>query len=98
MRGPKDPTPVFRQRYTPIPDPEIQVLPPAGRYPTLMPEREQIWAGQFRGDDTHTGIPLPSMKKGGVVPKTGAYMLHKGERVVPVRARKATATARPKKR
>jgi hypothetical protein len=31
------------------------------------------------------GVQVPTMKKGGVVPKTGMYRMHKGERVIPAR-------------
>ena len=35
-----------------------------------------------------THIEPTSMKKGGIVPKTGLYKLHKGEKVVPVKQMK----------
>lgn len=44
--------------------------------------------GDF-GSLSSSGIPIiGSFKKGGKVKKTGAYILHKGERVIPVRRRK----------
>jgi hypothetical protein len=33
---------------------------------------------------------MPSMKKGGIVAKTGPHFLHKGERVIPVSSPKRT--------
>lgn len=43
-------------------------------------------AGQMPGMGPSPGapqMPIKSMKKGGVIEKTGVYRLHKGERVVP---------------
>jgi hypothetical protein len=34
------------------------------------------------------GPPMPSMKRGGTVKKTGPHKLHKGEKVVPAKKKK----------
>lgn len=39
-------------------------------------------------DQNSGGQALGSFKKGGKVPKTGLYKLHKGEKVVPAKKRK----------
>lgn len=99
MKGPKNPVPVYVPRgYDPSLDPKIEFTPGPTDPRILVPNSTQLLIGPLRGNDTHVSIPLPSMKRGGTVAKSGGYYLHKGERVVPARAKKATTTAAKKKR
>lgn len=62
--------------------------------PWAEPKREQTrpapWAMPQR-DDKRDIAPWgpPSMKRGGRVHRTGIYKLHRGERVIPARGRRA---------
>lgn len=92
MKGPKDPTPVYVPRtgyFPPGRDRAMQIIPDSAGDNLDRFDAMDIAIGHFRGEDNFThGTRLPSMKKGGVVPRTGAYKLHKGERVIPAPTKK----------
>jgi hypothetical protein len=72
-RRPKK-TPVVVRRRRPR-----MAMPPAAA--PAMPMRPGMPPGAMVPPGA--GPPMPSMKKGGVVKKTGPHKLHKGEKVVP---------------
>lgn len=52
----------------------------------VKPVRQQQPDPNLAGVDPDTaGAMLQSFKRGGTVPRTGTYKLHKGERVIPAR-------------
>jgi hypothetical protein len=87
-----DPTPVYRvgrgfPQYNPGLDPEIGMLPPRVSAPILSPTRRDLDIGE------HANQYVESMRKGGLVKRTGIYKLHAGEKVVPAPARKTKPAA-----
>lgn len=56
----------------------IQLSGDEGNYPPV----------QIGGPGQPEGPPLPSMQTGGLVPQTGPYLLHQGERVLPDQGRR----------
>jgi hypothetical protein len=61
----------------------------AGKYGKMFGQVMGGLTGAVGGGVVGSMLPIiGSFKKGGRVKKTGAYILHKGEHVVPVRRRK----------